>query len=115
MNLELVQKLLKDPYCLRILDVSFDKARTMNFYCMKFDIPVAICHRIVGNLSRMNLLLPDKKIMTGQGKWVQLYRSNIRTDPDDPSRFKVRVGYETGNEVTSVSALDTTLLQEVLT
>jgi len=81
---------------------------------MKFELPVAICHGMVRNLIRANLLVPDRKVLTGQGKWQQLYRSNIRTDPSDAERFITR-SEDARVSSDSFSVEDLYRVQEVLT
>ncbi|MEA3558340.1 MAG: hypothetical protein U9R75_03710 [Candidatus Thermoplasmatota archaeon] len=44
---------------------------------MKLNIPIAVCLSRIKDLERSGLMAREKKIRSSQGKWVQLYRSQV--------------------------------------
>jgi hypothetical protein len=73
-----VAKLLADEYSVKILTATYKVPRSANYLSMKFDIPIAGCYRRIKNLEKMGLLDPAEKVFTKFGKWVWVYRSNLK-------------------------------------
>jgi len=73
-----VARLLADEYSVKILSATFNAPRSVNYLSMKFDIPIAGCYRRIRNLEKLGLLAPVDKVFTKFGKWVWVYRSNLK-------------------------------------
>lgn len=73
-----ITKLLADEYSVKILTATYRSPRSANYLSMKFDIPIAGCYRRIRSLERIGLLTPVERVFTKFGKWVWVYRSNLK-------------------------------------
>ncbi|MEA3558339.1 MAG: helix-turn-helix domain-containing protein [Candidatus Thermoplasmatota archaeon] len=73
-----VSKLLADEYSVKILTATFRNPRSAGYLSSEFDIPIAACYRRIRALERAELLKPVDREFTKFGKWVSVYRSNLR-------------------------------------
>jgi predicted transcriptional regulator len=78
MDPKYLSKLLVDEYVMKILMASFKTPMSTQEMSLEFNIPIAVCYRKVRELMAAGLLTKDKKELTQQGKWVQLYRSKLK-------------------------------------
>lgn len=79
MDPKYLSKLLVDEYVMKILMASLKTPRSTQELSLEFGIPIAVCYRKVKELMAANLIMKEKKVLTSQGKWVQLYRSKLKS------------------------------------
>ena len=74
-----VPRLLADKYCIRILSATFNKPRNSQDLSIMLGIPIASCYRKIKELEKNELIKPVSKSLTGFGKWVENYQSQINS------------------------------------
>jgi len=73
-----ISRLVTDDYVMKILVATLHHPMSTQQLAFKFEIPLAVCYRKMKELLAADLIVREKKILTQQGKWVQLYRSKVR-------------------------------------
>jgi len=78
MDPKYLSQLLVDEYVMKILMASFNRPMSTQQMSLEFGIPIAVCYRKVRELMAADLLYKETKVLTQQGKWVQMYRSKLK-------------------------------------
>jgi len=78
MDPKYLSQLLVDEYVMKILMASFNRPMSTQQLSLEFSIPIAVCYRKVRELMAAGLLYKDGKVLTQQGKWVQMFRSKLK-------------------------------------
>jgi len=73
-----ISKLIMDDYVMKILVATLNRPMSTQQLAFKFGIPIAVCYRKMKELLAADLVMREDKVLTQQGKWVQLYRSKVK-------------------------------------
>jgi predicted ArsR family transcriptional regulator len=74
-----VSRLITDEYVMKILVSTLNKPMSAQQLALKYEIPIAVCYRKMKELLAADLIQKEKKVLTSKGKWVQLYRSKVKS------------------------------------
>ncbi|OYT46630.1 transcriptional regulator [Thermoplasmatales archaeon ex4484_6] len=99
MDPKYLSKLLVDDYVMKILMASYSRPMSTQEMSFEFGIPIAVCYRKVRELMAAGLLMKERKILTDQGKWVQLFRSKLKGAYVFLENGSLRVRVELSDEI----------------
>jgi len=77
-KLKHLSQVLVDDYVMRILTATYYRPKSAQELSIEHNIPIAVCYRKIKELVALGLLKPEVRILTQKGKWVQLYRSQVK-------------------------------------
>ncbi|RLF68878.1 MAG: ArsR family transcriptional regulator [Thermoplasmata archaeon] len=63
---------------MKILTATYYRPKSAQELSVEHNIPIAVCYRKIKELVSLGLLKPEVRILTRKGKWVQLYRSQVK-------------------------------------
>ncbi len=69
---------LSDQYSIRILRATLHQALDAITLSITLGIPIAVCYRRIKELEKLGLLRNEGKRLTRKGKWIKLYRANLK-------------------------------------
>ncbi|HDD60361.1 MAG: ArsR family transcriptional regulator [Thermoplasmata archaeon] len=77
-NVKRLSQVLVDDYVMKILTATYYRPKSAQELSVEHNIPIAVCYRKIKELVSLGLLKPEVRILTRKGKWVQLYRSQVK-------------------------------------
>ncbi len=69
---------ISDQYSIRILRATLHRALDAITLSNQLGIPIAVCYRRIRELEKLGLLSKDGRRLTSKGKWIALYKANIK-------------------------------------
>ncbi len=69
---------ISDQYSIRILRATLHRALDAITLSNQLGIPIAVCYRRIRDLERLGLLKKEGRRLTNKGKWVNLYKANLK-------------------------------------
>ena len=89
-----LSQILVDNYVMKILTATYYRPKSAQELSVEYNIPIAVCYRKIKELVTLGLLKPEVRILTRKGKWVQLYRSQLKGAYVFIERGKLRLRME---------------------
>ena len=86
-----ISKQLTDKYSVQILMATRHKAMDAISLSYQLGIPIAVCYRRLKELEDIGLITVVGKRLTKKGKWIKLYKSNIKSAEIDMEDNKVKL------------------------
>ena len=69
---------ISDQYSIRILRATLHRALDAITLSNQLGIPIAVCYRRIKELEKLGFLKKEVRRLTNKGKWVNLYRANLK-------------------------------------
>ena len=100
-----ILKVVGDEYARKILMATIREAKSAAELSMQLGIPIATVYRKIGELLRQGLLIREKSRFTEKAKWVDLYRSTLRSIDIHLSEKGIIVKYQPNLDLVNRLAL----------
>ncbi len=69
---------ISDQYSIRILRATLHRPLDAITLSNQLGIPIAVCYRRIRELEKLGLLSKEGRKLTSKGKWINLYKANIK-------------------------------------
>jgi len=93
---------ISDQYSIRILRATLHRPLDAITLSKQLGIPIAVCYRRIKELERLGLLTKEGKKLTSKGKWINLYKANIKNAEVkmENGRIVIKITFRWGKEET---------------